>query len=355
MRTRSPTPSGGWSKASHESRYSGGADPTDAVVEGLVANFAGNTLRDGSIIVNDSQAGGQTAHTITNIVLGAPAVHGLALDTELRNRNLGDITAPDFAMTKYGQRMATVDGRGELTALPSAGVFFALTDQQQIFAKNDEPTFLTWMNCNQRRYDPFPTSLFLPSPSPDRIGKGYVWHDGYVQCFRWMPPSRAYTKYLAIERDGYVEYGFYPRSLLLLNPAPAFARSTDGLYYAMIVAGFVAFLHFLKDLSKQFGLDSRRFSVGLGLRGVEGKLLLCITERVMPHFQSITPAPQDGFLFLSRAPHDLDWAPDDVAHAAAENILELWSYSAPAEFGTPEFRSSQYDGAFFRQRFNSSW
>jgi hypothetical protein len=232
-----------------------------------------------------------------------------------------------------------MNGTGVLAPAPGFVLFFAVLPKR-IVTQERESNLLEWMDCNKRRYEPAPNSIFLPSPSPDRIGKAHVWHDGHRQ--KVLLP-KCYTRYAAVELDGYVEYGFYPMW-----------HDSDSIYFAQVIAGFVAFLRFLKDLCGQFGLDTSGALVGFALRGVKGKALKCITERVMPHFQTTTSPKQDGFRFFRPATPGTDWTVDEMALGAAEQILDFWSFSTLSGFGTPEFKDGRYEGEYFKSRF-ASW
>jgi hypothetical protein len=270
--------------------------------------------------------------------VGQPAEQQDKVRKELQGRNLGDAQQVDFGKTRYSERLGIMDPSGVLAPAPVFVLLFAVLPHR-IVTRERERQFLDWMDSNKRRYEPAPLSFFLPSPSPDRIGKAHVWHDGQRQK---VPPGKCYTRYAAVEPDGYVEYGFYP-----------IWDSSNPVYYAQVTAGFVAFLWFLRDLCGQFGLDPSAVSVGLALRGIKGKVLQCITKRVMPHFQSTTTPMQDGFLFFRQATPGTDWTIDEVALEAAERMLDLWSYSVPSGFGTPEFKAGQYEGEYFKNDFRS--
>ena len=56
-----------------------------------------------------------------------------------------------------------------------------------------------------------------------------------------------YIRYIALERSGWIEYGFYPLSLV--EDAPR-------VYYARVVANIIGFLRFVKQLVEQQGIES---------------------------------------------------------------------------------------------------
>ena len=328
-------------KQEHEARHQGGVELPDKVADGLVANFKA-VLLHGSVILATGQTGGQTAHSITNVSLAQPAAQESRLGNELRARNLDDPDSATFCSTRYSQRVRIADTLGRASAPSTLGIFFAVTPGNLYSGAKAEGELAGWMDCNKRRYEPFPAHLFVPGTSPDQIGKALVWHDG--ERHRFTGPGW-YMQYLALEPDGYVEYGFYPG---------AWADSeTDRVYYARVVAGFVAFLYFVRDLCRHAGQNPDAASVGFALTGAEGKNLLRIDKHVMAHFQRTAPPSRNGLLYQRQATQDAAWSVDEVAREMARELLELWQYSAPGGFSTPEFNGDRYEGAYFKEIFRS--
>ena len=326
-------------KKQHEGTATQVSEPNDEAADRLIATTR-ISISHGSIISAPNQSGGQTAHSITNIHLESTVAEEDKVRTELRNRNLDDCQHPNFATTRYSQRLGIM-GKNAASVPPLLkGLFFALLPHR-IVTREREGEFIAWMDSNKRRYDPFQHCPFLPSPICSRIGKACVWHDGDKQ--RFSATAECYTQYLAAEPNGYFEYGFFPGGWL--------DDDLRRVYYARMIAGFVAWLRFLKELCSRFGLDESTVSVGFALRGIMGRELACITKSVMPHFQKITPPNQDGFRFFRPATFAAEWTVDEVARDLADDILHLWQYSVPSGFGTPEFKGAEYQGEFFRGNF----
>jgi hypothetical protein len=312
------------------------------LIERFAVAISSNTVSGGSIVATANQTGGQVAHSITNIHLGGLADQQPRLAKDLRARNLEDPTASSFGITRYSQRVGIMDKTGTIAPLSVLGIFFAFTPGRLCPGPIADSDLLAWMDSNKRRYEPFPASPFIPVSGSDRIGKAHIWHDAHRQG---IASPRCYTRYLALECEGYVEYGFYPTGWT--------DAEADRVYFAKVLAGFVAFLHFARDLCSRAGLQTSGTSIGFALRGTREKKLLCITNRIMEHFQSATPPDQDGFLFLHLGGAETDWTISDLAREAAESILDCWSYCAPGGTDTPEFKGSIYSGECFKTSFQS--
>jgi hypothetical protein len=326
-------------KKTHEDTATRVPEPNDEIADRLIATVL-VSVAHGSIIFAPNQFGGQAAHSITNILYGPPPAQEDKATRELHRHKLDDPESADFGKTMYSQALGVRDQSGVFVPLPVSGLFFALLPKR-IVPRGEEREFVGWMDCNQRRYEPFPGSPFIPSLTPDRIGSSLVWSDGGQ--LRFGSPARCYTQYLAVEMEGYLEYGFCPGA--------AFAPDINIVYYARVIAGFVAFLRLLRDLCGRFKLDASAVAVGLALRGIRGRALRCVTKRVERQYQATAPPDQDAFLFFRTAMPGADWGVDEVAHEAAGGVLHLWAYSAPAVFSTPEFEGEKYTGEGFKSDF----
>lgn len=322
-------------KAEHEAKHKGNPEIGDELADRLVANMTVIEIANGSIIHAQNQTGGQAAHSITNIHLPGSGQSELALSKKLQDRNLDDPKHSDFGKTRYSVRIGTMGKNGMVLPLSGTGSCFA-SFPNRIVAKPTEAEFLMWMDSKQRKYEPFPKQSFLPSPRAEYFGKAHFWHDGDHQ-------TRCFTRYLAVELDGFLEYGFHLGGIW---------EEADCVYYAKIVGDFVAFLHFLRELCDRFDVDPCGLAVGLALRGTQGKRLLCITEKVMAHYQRTVSPKCDGLRYLRQATPEADWTVTEVAREAAEEILDLWSYSSPNSFDRPEFRGEQYVGEFLKTKFS---
>ena len=104
------------------------------------------------------------------------------------------------------------------------------------------------------------------------------------------PGYLCYTRYLALERTGWVEFGFYP-----LNPLD---EDTHAVYYAKLLANLVGFLSLIQQMARERGIDPARLSLGVGLRGIKNARLECITRKLMRNYAAVTPPDRDNLLFL---------------------------------------------------------
>jgi hypothetical protein len=123
------------------------------------------------------------------------------------------------------------------------------------------------------------------------------------------------------------------------------------VYYARIVANVLGFLRLVRQITEQRKLDPDTLSFGLGLRGIKGTTLECITRGLMRGFAGNTPPDRDTFLAL-RSADDGPWQPDSVAMEFSEALLNHWEFTRPGWMAdTPEFKAGAYDGDFFRENF----
>jgi hypothetical protein len=175
---------------------------------------------------------------------------------------------------------------------------------------------------------------------PDRVGSAIVWNDGGM--YHGHPGYQCSVRYIALERAGWIEYGFYP-----LSPQ----EDAPLVYYARIVANIIGFLRFVWQVAEQRAFDPATFSLGLGLRGIKGASLACITRRLMRVYAGTTPPDRDSFLAL-RSADDGPWVPEAVALEFADAMLSHWEFSRPGWLAdTPEFEAGSYKGEFFKDSF----
>jgi hypothetical protein len=269
-----------------------------------------------------------------------PAHPATRFETELRARNLNDPHSLSFGKTKYGSRLGWVGPARVVTSLPVSGLFFAFMPSA-IVSDPSKDGLLRWMNCNERRYEPCRARSFIPSPSFSLVSKGYLWDNSWE--IPLPPPAKVYTRYLAVETGGWIEYGFYPGA--------EWEDQTDRVYYAKVIASLVAFLLFVRDLATTFRLNPAEIGLGLTLIGTTGKRLLCIREEGFTvSYQTQLPG-LDSLRFV-RPPRQEDWSVDGVAQEAAVEILDHWSFYAEQWVGRPEFRDGVYQGECFKARFH---
>lgn len=260
-------------------------------------------------------------------------------EQELAGRQLDDPQRPAFAKTKYGAKLGWVNERRVIGPLPVTGMCFACLPER-IVADAEKDGLLRWMDCNQRRYDPCRERSFIPSPSYVLLSKGYLWDN--ASEIPVPPPAKVFTRYLAIEPAGWIEYGF--------DAGAPWEDDTDRVYYAKVVAAFVGFLSFVRDLSARFQIDTKAIGLGLALVGTSGKQLLCIREEGIRQSYHTQPPSSNAMRFV-RPPGGEDWTVDAVAQEAAIEILDHWSFAGEFWVGRPEFKDGVYHGEFFKSRF----
>ena len=155
------------------------------------------------------------------------------------------------------------------------------------------------------------------------------------------PPTIA-TRVLALERLGWLEYGVDAVNAL---------ETDQKVYYAKVLANAIGFLGFLRQFAGKCSIDLTTVSLGIGLTGVSGAILECITNRLVRGYAGVTPPEGDNFLFL-RSCQDVPWDTDAIALEFAEALLDHWNYSRPGWLvDTPEFEGGTYKGELFHQRF----
>ena len=157
------------------------------------------------------------------------------------------------------------------------------------------------------------------------------------------PGVVAYSRYMALERTGWLEYGFCPHSP---------GEDESHIYYAKTLGHIYGFLGFVKQLCEFRGIDLDAVSLGMGMRGLRGKSLECIAEIGIREFWSVTP-PEKDTLLMHRPSEDGEWTLDSVTKEFADNLLNHWEFARPGHFtATPEFKGSTYQGEFFRKSFH---
>lgn len=256
---------------------------------------------------------------------------------ELTTRHLNEENDPDFCHTGYHRRMGEADREGKVRPLPVTATLFAHA-AGGLLARIGDNDFQQWMKINERRYDPCKRDGFLPGHAPEQMAGRYLWHD----ADRWMvfPGPRCCRTYLALEKSGFIEYGF----------EPAGPEEPPKVYYAQAVARLVGFLNFLTELGEKLRFDATGLSVGAAMRGIKGKELSCVTLRLMRQGMQMTPPKKDTLLYLWPAENG-SWDANGVAKEFAETILDTWSFWRSPWMNTPEFENGAYTGEFFVERF----
>jgi hypothetical protein len=206
---------------------------------------------------------------------------GGRFERELEARNLSDPSSESFGKTRYSAWQAWVKGRRVIEPFPSTSIFFAWMPQP-IVADASQDGLLRWMDCNERRYEPCRGRPFIPSLVHSLVPKGFIWDDSPQ-----MYPTRCCCRYLALETTGWIEYGFYPGA--------EWEEQTDRIYYAKVVASFVAFLSFMRELAAQFEIDPAGMGLGVTLKGTAKKHRLGIREEGMRLSFQTQPPARDGF------------------------------------------------------------
>jgi hypothetical protein len=270
---------------------------------------------------------------------GAASEPVSAFSREIAARHLADEKDPEFCHTLYHVRMGEADPTGKVRPLQTTATLFAQAPDA-VLARIGDKGFQQWMNVNERRYDPWKRDCFIPGPAPEQMAGRYLWHDADL----WMiaPGARCCRNYLAMEKSGFVEYGF----------EPAGPEDPPKVYYARIVARLVGFLNFLTELGQKLGFDATDVSVGLAMRGIKGKVLSCVTLRLMRQGMQMTPPEKDTFLHLwpvEKSP----WEINALTKEFAEALLDAWSFWRSPWMDTPEFENGVYTGEYFVERFRS--
>lgn len=321
-------------KLGHEKGATRMKELDDASANSL-ANTVSYNITQGSVITTTNQSGGQNAHSIVNNYGPAP-LPTIALDRKLQSCNLFDPDDVKFGNTKYSQSLGLQDRNGHLHRWGNACILFAFSPQK-LFDYRSESKLLQWMNANERRYEPDKGYLFIPSLDPEKVGKSLVWHDGHRVS---LPgPSPCYLHYVAVEPDGFVEFGFIPGSVM--------DDEHRHFYYAKIVGLTVMFLSFIRDLARECKVDPASISSGVALSGTTMAPLTCISEGLRTGAIPTSPPSKNGFLYVHPAQADADWSIDEIAHEAAASILDNWAYRVSAYLGLPEFADGEYKGPYF--------
>jgi hypothetical protein len=325
-------------KAEHEAKHRAQPQPSTRAEELFLANVVVE-VSNGSIILSANQSGGQIAHIIHNNYGTAPHQPQSAFRVELAKRHLADVDDPEFARTIYQKKVGFVQG-DKIQTLRTSAIAFAHFPRY-ILTPAEEPAFLKWANCNDLRCEPCKVRPFIPGPFPDRIGSALVWSDGMMQ--HGGPGYLCYMRYLALERAGWVEYGYCPLNL---------RERTHVVYYAQLIANLVGFLGLVRQLAVQRGIDPATLSLGVGLRGIKGAGLECVTSKLVRGYASVTPPDRDNLLFL-RSSEDGPWEINRVAQEFADSILQHWEFARPGWLAdAPEFEAGAYKGEFFRESFS---
>jgi len=322
-------------KEEHEAKH-GRQEANDAITELFLANVS-LAPTDGSVILSQNQTGGQIAHTIHNNY-GTEPQQSSGFPKELALRHLADVGDIEFAQTAHSKKLHRVDDRGTLVSAEATAIVFACSPVP-LYKQAEEGEFLKWMDTGSRRYFPCTTYPFIPGPVPDRVGRTFLWNDG---GFHGRTAGRAFINYLAVERSGFIEYGFCPLGMM---------QEQCSIYYAKAVAKLFAFLSFLRDCFSSWHIDPEAVSLGVAIAKTKGLKLECITERLDRCFMHIPVCDNDNFLYLRPAE---PWDVNSVAIDAAESMLQHWAFVRPAWLETPEFEGGVYKGTFFRRHF-SSW
>lgn len=324
-------------KSEHEAKVPN-QNPNPEVA--LAELFVANAIVNGSIVNIAGQTGGQAANLILNNYLAQPSQVS-EWQRELENRQLLDPTSADFACTKYAKHLGMIDPQGKFYPTRTTAALFAQASRP-FFSTADELDLVKWMASNQRRYEPCFEMPYVPSGAPVLRGTSRIWHDGQM-----AHSSHAYLKYIAIERNGFVEQGFAPAGLIGEN---------QSVYYALTLAHFIGFLRFIHDLAEYAKIDKASINIGIAIRGTLGIKLKCLVigEDQPMRAPINTKLPScSGFLF-HRSGLGADWNFDEIAYEFAESLIEHWDCTRPSWVPMPEFTDRIYTGGFFKKHF-SDW
>jgi len=323
-------------KSEHAAKYHDQSPPGTRAEELFLANVVLD-VNHGAIILSANQSGGQIAQVIHNNYGTAPQSPS-KFRTELSRRHLANVEDPEFATTTYHKKMGLLWG-DRIEPLRTTAIVFANSPRPWMNS-SDERAFLAWAECAKFRYRPCRSYPFLPGVSPDRIGSALVWNDGSMN--HSGPGYLCYTRYVALERSGWIELGLCP-----LNTT----RDDHEVFYAQLIANVVGFLGLLRQLCEHWTIDPATLSLGVGLRGIKRTHLSCVTKRLMREPAVSTPPNGDAMLFL-RSSEDGPWEVDGLAQEYASAVLEHWEFARPGWMADlPEFRDGRYEGEYFCEHF----
>ena len=131
----------------------------------------------------------------------------LGVEEELARRGYSDPSSADFGHNSYTIRLADYRRRDEAGhRLPAEmWVSFVLLPTAPVSARQDRVDWLSWLDPNERMYEPSPTSNFLPYDTKRPILNG-------VACLQphYQGGATDLKEYLLLGFDGSMEFGFVP-------------------------------------------------------------------------------------------------------------------------------------------------
>lgn len=201
------------------------------------------------------------------------------IEGEIERRGYGDALSPAFGINQYSRRLVTRYSRetevGEAAEERRFGsVVLAPTTPATgtTRAAQDRREWVEWLNPNDRRYQPSPGSLFVPSgiPQPTLGGIACVkQYDEMDESGRHMI-VKGVDSYLVVRFDGWIELGF---------SSVARQHSSDDLGGAFLFKGGVLTglvwqaVNFANDVRRRLELSSIPYLLLVNLKGTQGAIL----------------------------------------------------------------------------------
>ena len=190
------------------------------------------------------------------------------VEDELARRGYSDPYSPDFGNNPYTRPLATRDaGFGTERALPGMWAAFTLVPTAPATVRQDRADWLSWLDPNQRKYEPETGSLFVPFDirRPVLGGISCAKRD-YVDG----SPTGLDEEYLLTGFDGSVELGF----------SPARIRSASQRIYfgGKLVRRLWQTLNFAAEVRSRLGILAPHL-LAVNLRNTEGAVLAGFASR----------------------------------------------------------------------------
>jgi len=132
----------------------------------------------------------------------------LGLEDELGRRGYSDPLSAGFGKSPYNRRLAFRSPNGDALGTSRWVSFLLLPTSPPGMASADREGWLRWLDPNERRYEPEPNELYVPSALRRPVLGGMAslkpaFDDGRTT-------ANLLEAYLQVGFDGSVEYGFAP-------------------------------------------------------------------------------------------------------------------------------------------------
>jgi hypothetical protein len=192
----------------------------------------------------------------------------LGVEEQLARRGYSDPYSPDFGHNPYTRRLATRDaGFGTERVLPGMWATFALLPTAPATVRQDRADWLSWLDPNQRKYDPETGGLFIPYDVRRPVLGGIACAKlNYVDG----APTGFDDEYLRVEFDGSVELGF--------SPARIRDESRRIFWGEKLIRRLWQTLNFVADVRFRLGILAPHL-LAVNLRNTEGAVLAGFASR----------------------------------------------------------------------------